>query len=135
MIKKINLNSTSSNERIYDKFKITDINTTDKNTADINTADINTTDINTTDINTIITNMKEQFKKNKRKSSKKNSSKKNYKRCLPKIELNENISSSEIREFLTCLEVITNRNAPIDLLKYIYISIVYENININIQKR
>ena len=50
---------------------------------------------------------------------------------LQKINI-DNVSMYEIKEFLLLLDIIkSNNNTPNEILKYIYKSIVYDNININ----
>jgi hypothetical protein len=53
---------------------------------------------------------------------------------LPKITLKQNVSILEIREYLSIIAVIKpNTNCPDELLKYLYLSTLYDNINIKKQ--
>ena len=53
---------------------------------------------------------------------------------IPKITLEQKIPITEIREYLSLIGVIkSNSDSPDDILKYLYISTMYSNINIKKQ--
>ena len=50
---------------------------------------------------------------------------------IPKIKLNQKISIKEIKEYLLILGIVkNNNNCPDDIFKYLYLSSLYDNINI-----